>query len=59
MQKYQLIKRLDDGKTAILFSPLGDNIVRSGTVHKGSSFFHSILTSYSSKYRKSGVFKWV
>lgn len=46
------ISPLPTNKTVTLYSPLADNLVRTGTLKDGSCYFHSILHALSLTYRK-------
>ena len=50
--EYQKIKEIKSGETAIFLSPIDQNLVRTGTLKNHSSFFHSLLWTYSGKYRQ-------
>ena len=50
--EYQKLKEIESGETSIFLSPINNNLVRTGTLKNCSSFFHSLLWTYSSKYRK-------
>lgn len=50
--EYQKLKEIKSGDTAIFLSPIDQNLVRTGTLKNHSSFFHSLLWTYSGKYRQ-------